>query len=439
MTKQLDLLFCSCSETEARFLKKKIRSDAFKPSTLANSCTSAAQPAPHAQNNSSAKCYKRQRASDSQSEEPTGTRARRESEPDAYYVPCASSQSSSSPSLLGDSPAFFTPPYSPASSSSHLQHEELSHDLLMDVHGYTDQLLSSPEGSPSYYSYPEAGLTCHQSPRDSLPAAIDQTFDQAAFGALRAHTPPSSLPLTYDVQACTSDARLVPDCLSVPDMSESPLDCALHQEDFSLQQPQGGSPFQGQHVPQHVLLTPNQSPTPTESDHYNERDKAEISILAQQISSLASSFSRYHSLKPLQNVGQPAATSTLPSACDWPRHPSLLPPKPELVLDDVTFDSILKDLDLVPGKSSSSGPGAGPDSYQQSLLRGSHQLEQEPLTLSPTTPEDLLLAEQLTVMEAFSLQLDHHGQNTGLHQLNHYMQGSLQQGNCSQTLQPTIS
>lgn len=308
----------------------------------------------------------------------------------------------------------------------------------MDVHGYTDQLLSSPEGSPSYYSYPEAGLTCHQSPRDSLPAAIDQTFDQAAFGVLRADTPPSSLPLTYDFQACASDARLVPDCLSVPDMSESPLDCALHQEDFSLQQPQGGSPVQGQHVPHHVMLTPNQSPTPPESDQYNEREQAEISILAQQISSLASSFSRYHSLKTLQNVAQPATTSTLPSACEWPRHPSLLPPKPELVLDDVTFDSILKDLDLVPGKSSLSGPGAGPDSYQPSLLRGSPQLEQEPLDLSPTTTEDLLLVEQLTVMEAFSLQLDHHDHNTGLHQLNHYMQDSLQQGNSSQTLQPMI-
>lgn len=435
--RQLDTLFCSCSETEARFLQKKISSDAFRPSSLANSCNFAAQQAPHTQSNSSTKCLKRQRTSNSQSEELTGTRARRESEQDIYYVACASSQSGSSPSPLGDSPALFTPPYSPASSSSPLQQEELSRDLLMDVHGYTDQLLSSPEGSPSYYSYPEAGLTCHQSPRDSLPAAADQTFDQAAFGALRAHSPPYSSSPTYDFEACTSDARLVPDCLSVSDMSEIPLDCALHQDDFSLlQQPQGGSPIQGQHVPDHVLpthsslLTPNQSPTSTESDHYNEREQAEISILAQQISSLASSFARYHTLKPLQNVAQPATTNTLPSARDWPRQPPLLPPKPELVLDDVVFDSILKDLDLVTGKSSSSGPGAVPYSY--------HQLEQEPLALSPTIPEDLLPAEQFTVMEAFSLQLERHDQNTGLHQLNHYMQSGLQQGNFYQTLEPLI-
>ncbi len=443
--RQLNTFFCSCSETEARFLQKKISSNAYRPSSLANSCHFAAQQAPHTHT----KCFKRQRTSNSQSEEP-GAKARRESEQDIYYVAYASSRGDSSPVPLGNSPALFTPPYSPASSSSPLQQEELSHDLLMDVHGYTDQMLSSPEGSPSYYSYPEAGLTCHQSPSGSLPAAAEQTFDQAAFGALNdLRSPLSSSSPTYDFQACTSDARLVPDCLSVSDMSESPVDCGLHQDDFSLlEQPQGGSLVQAHHVPHHVLpmhsslLTPNQSPSSTESNHYNEREQAEISILAQQISSLASSFAMYHTLNPLQNVAQPATTNILPSACDWPHQPplpSVLPLKRELVLDDGVFDSILKDLDMASRKGNMSGPGIAPFSYQQGSLcsrSGSHQMEQEPLGLSPNIAEDPLSAEQFAAMDPFSLQLGRHDQNTGLHQLNHYMQSSLQQGNLRQMISP---
>ncbi|KAM9345450.1 neuronal PAS domain-containing protein 4-like [Symphorus nematophorus] len=397
------------SETEARFLQKKISSDAFRPSSLANSCNFAAQQAP----NTHSKCFKRQRASNSQSEEPPGARARMDSGQDIYFVACSSSQGDSSPAPLGDSPSLFTPPYSPSSSSSPLQQEELSHDLLMDVHGYTDQLLSSPEGSPSYYSYPEAALTCHQSSSDSLPAAAaEQTFDQTAFGA---HSPLSSSSPTYDFQACTSNARLVPDCLSVSDMCESPVDCALHQDDFSLlEPPQGGSLAQVHHVPHHVLTmhssslpTPNQSPTSTESHHYNEREQAEISILAQQISSLASSFAMYHSLNP---------------PCDWPHHPpppSELPTKRELVLDDSVFDSILKDLDVVTRKSSLSGHVVAP--YSRNVL------ELESLGLSPTVQEEPLPVEPFTIMDAFSMQFGHREQNTGLHQLNHYMQRGLQQ------------
>nr|XP_046258872.1 neuronal PAS domain-containing protein 4-like [Scatophagus argus] len=444
--KDSECLAMSCtnfiiSETEARFLQKKISSDAFRPSSLASSCNFAPQQAPHTQSYNTTKCFKRRRTSNSQSEEPSGARARRESEQDIYYAACTSSQSDSSPVPLGDSPVLFTPPYSPASSSSPLQQEELSCDLLMDVHGYTDQLLSSPEYSPSYYSYPEAGLTCHQSPTDSVASAVEQTFDQAAFDVLssRSSISPSSSP-NYDFQACTTDARLVPDCLSVSDMCEIPVDCALHQDDFSLlEQPQGGSLVQAHHISNRMLpvhsslLTPDQSPTSTESNHYNEREQEEISILAQQISSLASSFAMYHTLNPLQNASEPAATNALSSVCDWPYQPlqpSVLSPKRELVLDDSVFDSILKDLDITTRKSNLSGPAVVPYSSQQSLLcsrNGSHQLEQEPIGLSPTIPEDPLPAEQLTVMDAFSLQLGHHGQTTGLHQLNHYMQRGLQQ------------
>lgn len=364
---------------------------------------------------------------------------------------CTSSRGDGSPVALGDTHALFTPPYSPASSGSPLQQEELSRDLLRDAHEYTDQPLSSPEGSPSYYSYPEGGLTCHQSPSDSHPRAAEQTFDQAAFSTLDTHSPHSSSSSTYEFQACTSDARLVPDCLSVSDMCESPVDCALHQEDFSLlEQPQGGSLVQVHHVPRHVLpmhsslLTPNHSPTSTESNPYNELEQVEISILAQQISSLASSFAMYHSLNPPRNVMQPARANTLPSAYDWPPRPpppSVPHPKRELILHEDMFDSILKDLDVVARKSSLSDPGVVSYSYQQGLLRsrnGSHQLEQEPLGHSPTILEDQLPAEQFPVMDAFSLQMGHHDQNAGLHQLNHCMQRGPQQGQFRQTTQLMI-
>lgn len=434
-------MFCSCSETEARFLQKKISSDAFRPSSLANSCQFAAQQLPHAKCYSNTKSLKRQRTSNSQSEEPVA-KVRRELEDDRYGS-CSSSQGDSSPVPLGDSPSRFTPPYSPASSSSPLQ-EELNHELLMDVHGYTDQLLSSPENSPSYYSYPEAVFTCRQSPSDSLPVSAEQTFDQAAFGALPTHSPLSSSSPAYDFQACTSDARLVPDGLSVSDMCESPVDCALHQDDFSLlEPPQGGSLAQFHHVPHHVLpihstlLTPNQSPTSTDSNQYNEREQAEISILAQQISSLASNFDMCHTLNPLQNVSQPVSANTLPSAYSWPSHTpllSVLPHKRELVLDDGVYDSILKDLNMVTRKRSMSYSGDVSYTYQQGLVCSrSMSQEQEHLGLSVASPEHLLSAEQFTAMDPFSLQLGHRDQNNGLHQLNHYMQSSIQQGNFHQT------
>lgn len=422
--RRLNPLLCSCSETEARFLQKKVSSDAFRPLPLENV---ADQQAPHSPTSINTECFKRRRTSSSQSDEP-GAKVRRETE--ICYVTC-----DGSPAPSGESLALFTPPYSPASSSSTLQQEELSHDILMDVHGYTDQLLSSPECSPSYYSYPEAELTCHHSPSSSLASAAEQTFDRAAFGA---RSPAFSSSPNYDFQVCTADARLVPDCPSMSDMCKSPVDCALHHDDFSLlEQPQGGDLVQVHHVPYHavpthsILLTPSQSPTSTETLPYNEREQAEISILAQQISSLASSFAMYHTHSPLQSVNPPSTTNTtVTSACDWPRHaplPSALPLKRQLVLDDGVFDSILRGA----RKSGTSCSDAAASGYQHGLLHcrnRSLQSEPEPLGISPTITEEPLPAEQFTAMDPFSLQLGCHEQNTGLHQLNHYMQSGLQQG-----------
>lgn len=307
--------FSSRSQTEAAFLRTTTSSDAFSPSA-------AAPPAPPT-HNYAPKCSKRPRSSSSQSDEP-GAKARRGGASEQDSVP--------SSSLPDDGPALVTPPYSPASLGSPLQQDELHPDLLLP--GYTDQLLSSP-GS---YSYPETALTCYLSPCDPLPVAAQAPFDQAAFNALLSPVSPPSSP-AYDFPACTSDARLVPDCFSASDVCEPPVDCALHQDDFSLlEQPPGGSVHQVHHVPQHVPPTRSALLAPAPTSVYNEREQAEISVLAQQIFSLASSFDMCHSLGPRD----PA--DSLPPAC----HPPL---KRDLVLDDGVFDSILKDLDRVTGKS----------------------------------------------------------------------------------------
>ncbi|XP_024863405.1 neuronal PAS domain-containing protein 4-like isoform X2 [Kryptolebias marmoratus] len=387
------------SETEARFLQKKISSSAFKPSPGSN-YPGFAQQASQSPSYAAKGC-KRQRTFNSCSEEP-GAGTRRESEQDFYCVLCTPSQDDSSPAPLGGSPDLFTPPYSPTSSSFSPPQEE----LLVDVHKH----MSSPEASPSYYSYPAAGLTCHQPPVDSLPRTTEQAFNDSP--------PPSSplpsSPLHFDFPPCSSEARLVPDCLSVSEMYEVPVEgVSLHPEDFDLlEQPQGGGLVQLQHVPHQELLmhssllTPLQSPVST--NHYSEREQEEISILAQQISSLASSFDLHHTLNLLQ-----------PAACDW--HQDHEP----LSGHDSMFESLLKDLSMDTRKNS---PSIVPYSHQPGLMSRSHQSEQELLDLfeDDSLPEEQFCPGGIS-MDPFSLQLGHHNLNTGLHQLNHCMQSRLQQ------------
>uniref|UniRef100_A0A8C5GM24 Neuronal PAS domain-containing protein 4-like n=1 Tax=Gouania willdenowi TaxID=441366 RepID=A0A8C5GM24_GOUWI len=388
------------SDTEAKFLRDKLSSstNAFRFSPVPNSCE-ASSPAsrPHVQ---SAKCLKRQRTSDGQREK-LGVRVRTELEWDMCHIEWSSSSpGDSSPVSQGHISTFFTPPYSPASSSSIFHSEELDHDLLIDVHEHPDQLVSSAESSPSYYPYPEAGLTCHPSPSHSLPShslpspAAEQTYEHGAFGedaplALLSASSPS-----YDSQPCTANARLVPDCLSVYDMCESPVDCALHPDDLVIiEQPQESALMELHHVPQHTgLQTPNPSPTSTEPNQYNEREQVEISILAQQISSLASSFDMNHRLN--QSLDQPNTSCALLSASHWLHdrpHSLEKSPKYELPLDYM-FDFILKDLD-VPSKEA-------PHIYQQG-------------SVGRTGPIDL----------------EHHHHNPGLHQLNQHTHSVFLQGN----------
>ncbi|XP_029557736.1 neuronal PAS domain-containing protein 4-like [Salmo trutta] len=201
-------------------------------------------------------------------------------------------------------------------------------------------------------------------------------------------------------------------------------------------QPQGGatSPYQSHHIPQTVsppiggLLTPNPSLTSNLSFLYSDRDKVEISILAQQISSLASSFDLFNTLSPIQTPPQPQPSSEplpwaqLPGPSTVPLHI-----KPELVLDEGVFDSLLKDLSMVqgPGSLSPCYQPQDPSTLALSSLADPLPMEQSSLSLSLPLqhPSSLSLSFpldpfHLANLDPFSLRTSCHNQTSELHQLN---------------------
>ncbi|KAM9561381.1 neuronal PAS domain-containing protein 4-like isoform 1-T1 [Salvelinus alpinus] len=441
------------SETEAMYLRKKINSDAFRASPLQPYCPS---PTPQpTQSCCPTRDLKRPRAfsqyssiSETENRSKTSRRQRAESNT-MFYVTSCSSSSQASPVA-----AFSTPPYSPTSShyssssnSSHspTQQDDTSSDSLLDVYGNTENLTS-------YYHCPEGGTevgtgpSCLLSPSRSFQPGSDQSFHQGIFSQTDAFSPQScpSSP-QYDCSACPADARLVPDGLSVSDLLESSADCpiTIHTEDYSLSvQPQGGatspyslsvqllggaispyslsvqllggatSPYQSHQIPQTVsppiggLLTPNPSPTSDLSFLYSDRDKVEISILAQQISSLASSFDLFNTLSPIQTPPQPSSEplpwAQLPGPSPVPLHI-----KPELVLDEGVFDRLLKDLSMVqgPGCLSHCYQPQDPSTLALSSLVDPLPMEQSSLSLSLPLPHPSSLSLSLPLEHSSSLAL----------------------------------
>ncbi|XP_067092930.1 neuronal PAS domain-containing protein 4-like [Osmerus mordax] len=415
------------SETEAAYLRQKIHSDTY--------CPSPTPQLPLGQGNCPGRGSKRQRSHSCEDLQPRA-KAARAWDPDVYYLTCSSSDIVSPTSTSDTHALFCTPPYSPTSSHSPPQQEDTSSDFLLDVYDYTEQLLPSPDSSPPYYPHPDP----HPDPHPAhlpLPLGPEQAYEQGVYSLAGPLSPESCLSPSYDYPDCTADVHLVPDCLPVSD-SENCADCALHPEDQCLpvDPPGGASSFPAQHVPQAV--TPDLSPTSTSSCQYSEREQEEISILAQQISSLARSFDRYHTLSPVGPPSQPPSAPTLPSACDWIQHPPpVLPPlKAQLVLDEGVFDSILKDLEMVPEKevmppcfSHQAGPHCGLEvSQNRPLDVGS--LQQTPgLSLSSLVEGLDQFSPASSPLDTLPLPAPCHHQHSELHQLNHYLHTSLQQGN----------
>ncbi|CAL9688140.1 unnamed protein product [Knipowitschia caucasica] len=358
------------SETEARFLQRKLNNETSGLSQICHSST--ATPTTSSTHHKPSKCLKRQRSQDEES----CARSRKtscDSWQDQTFADLNQDDRSYGPKC--DNPYMFTPPYTPNSSAS-----SIAQDLIMDV-------LSSPESSPSYFppAPPICGLPYH-SPM-SLPNT--QPSDHSSTGS---HSPlstssSSSLSPSYeDFSTCTSDARLVPDCLSVSNESSTEDECTLHQDDFGLDP---------------GLLPPTQSPTTQGTTfEYSEREREEISVLAQQISSLANSFDMFSTLSPFQNDSM--------MNC-FPHHAPSLPAelKPELILDDCIFDSILNDLELVAVKGSARNMPC-------------QMLQQPPSPLGASMD----ITERADRLSSGGVSMD---QNNGLHQLNRYIHSSLQQ------------
>ncbi|XP_077469447.1 neuronal PAS domain-containing protein 4-like isoform X2 [Stigmatopora argus] len=369
------------SETEAKFLQRRTTEDALRPSSPPDGVP-----------------RKKPRTLNNLSDETCST-AMLACEEDVHH-------GHSSPIPSGCSPSLFTPPYSPASSSSTGQQDDPNFALQIDVQRYTHPLLSSPDVSPSYYSYPEVSVACQPSPHRSLPS--QHTFDQGVFTAFNPLSPASPSSPAYDFPSCASDTRLVPDGLAMSDLSESSGDCALHQDDFNLmEQPQEGSLYQVHHLPQSMFL---HSLSMT-SEQYNQMEQAEISILAEQISSLASTFDMFGPLNLLQSVAPNDSVPSSPPLCQWPNQvalPSAVNPK---LTNDGLLESLLHDLDAGAKKSAA----ISNFSYDPDLL--GHGL---------ATPENSLAANNVA-LDPFTLQLGCQNHNTELHQLNHTLQSSLQQ------------
>ncbi|KAJ8361432.1 hypothetical protein SKAU_G00179570 [Synaphobranchus kaupii] len=234
-------------------------------------------------------------------------------------VGCAnhSSDTISPTLLLRDGPTFpTTPPLSPDSAHSPVLTEGRGSDFC---YGYAEDFLA-----------PQRSLYPYVSPSPPLQVVSETAFCPSGLGV--ASSPESC----YGFPACSTDARLVPDFLPGPAPCGTMSDVAFHPEGFGLPAPlqEGAGPFLP--TDSSALLTPDPSPTKESHFLYSQEEQAEISILAQQISSLANSFHMYHSQSPahslsptlnpsLKPVLSPALNSTLSPALSLALNPALSP------------------------------------------------------------------------------------------------------------------
>ncbi|XP_030628153.1 neuronal PAS domain-containing protein 4-like [Chanos chanos] len=351
------------SETEANFLKQKIHSNTLRVSTQ-TLCISTMSQMPCGSGDS--RSSKRRREASHQCDE-SRKKTRGFSEPTVHYTLSKgkNSESGSSSVAMGDVPTLFsTPPYSPESSNSSGISEDAASDFLLNAYSGTEQCLSlSPQqASPSYLhcsgsSSPEQDGHFSPSPQP-IQRLSDQAYLFSPSSAVSSSfsSPPNPAP-SYSLPGTRAETHLVPDYQPTLESCENLSDCVLHPEDLSLlslPEPQGSvNDFHTSQVPQNSmssvpsgLLTPDSSPIFDRQFHYSDREQAEISILAHQISSLATSFDIYTQQDPVPQLPQPLPQHTDLSWTHTPTHT----PKSELLLDESIIDSILKELDVVPGK-----------------------------------------------------------------------------------------
>nr|XP_055027104.1 neuronal PAS domain-containing protein 4-like isoform X1 [Misgurnus anguillicaudatus] len=211
-----------------------------------------------------------------------------------------------------EEPTFFcTPPYSPTSSHSS--------DFLSEGYDALDLLICDGTSALHHFS----------------PSSPDVSSRAFALGSLSVGSHPYSAS-PCDLHTSVPDAHLVPGNRPVPNLCEGLSDCILHPDDlgsFLLHQTHdraGVYPEYRESVSSPVrALTPESSPTAERCFHYNEIERDEISVLARQICSLASSFDVYGTQTSVQPNG----------ALCWPH-------APELLLDERVIDGVLHDVSV---------------------------------------------------------------------------------------------
>lgn len=279
---------------------------------------------------------------------------------------------------------FSSSPYSPASSLS----EDSGSDVPHDTYTHAEDVLSPPfSSSSSSLSFQ------HLQP---------QTFLQSSFAMETSPVPPSLF--SYNEGQAEVHSNFPPEACE--DSSNS----VFHFEDLCLLpelMADAGAPEVSELSSPAELLTSDHALTDQNSLRYTEREQAEISILAHQISSLASSFDMYRT------------KSHVPKPTCGPSWSSVATPTAEPLLDEDVIDSILKNWGGEPVKKDS-GSGWG----------------QIPRIL-PSDGSELLDA---LVVPSEPHSADHHPWpcvcrqdcqegNTELHQLSFYPHSHFQQGN----------
>ncbi|XP_017544419.1 neuronal PAS domain-containing protein 4-like [Pygocentrus nattereri] len=300
-----------------------------------------------------------------------------------------------------DRSLFSTPPYSPASSVS-----DDSLDTLQDVM------------SPSFSSSLPSSSSSLSSSSSSLPFQHLQPLPvlRNSFSVEPCPLPPPTLSYPEG----PAEASLVPDYQ--PEGCESSPDCVLHYRNFSLLPELMADEVGTFQAPEDSgssslveLLTSGPSLTVHESTlsnlSYTEREQAEISVLAHQISSLASSFDLYRAKSHNSNF---TCAPCWPSAITLPT---------ELLLDEDVIDSILRDCDGAPVKrDSGSGwrqiPRISPDEAP-GLQNLSLDIVVNSVPLEPQLADGYLWPSVY--------RQDCHEENIESHQLSLYLHGNFQQ------------
>uniref|UniRef100_W5LQ89 Neuronal PAS domain-containing protein 4-like n=1 Tax=Astyanax mexicanus TaxID=7994 RepID=W5LQ89_ASTMX len=324
------------------------------------------------------------------------TRRLSESPVSSYCVTTSTSTNGHSRDVSADQALFSTPPYSPASSLS----DDCSLDASQDMMYSLTKTTASPSSSYSPSTSSSSTLSFQLQP-----------FLQSSFRVVPCPlTPP---PYSYpDAQAAAS---LSPNYQPVEDCGGS-TDSVLHFEDFGLLSELNSSEGEVFQTPEDSgsispaeLLTIDPSPI-SNSSTLSPQEQAEISVLAHQISTLASSFDLYR---------------TKSSAPCWP---STSTQTAEPLLDEDVIDCILKDWDgPTLRKESGSGWGQLPRTTmeQGSAMQGSAVQGLSLDALVDFIPSELPAEDPHPWPCVF--RQDCHEDDIELHQLGLYLPSNFQQ------------